>query len=259
MAGIKYSVGYITDCGNVRMQNQDSVLIKKGSLVRDEFLLAAVADGMGGLEKGELASSEMISSLNEWWTGTLAGLLQNYVGMQAVSDSLSYAIEEGNRRVQELARQNEIRTGTTLSLLFLYRNQYVLKHIGDSRVYRICKNRADQLTRDHTWCQREMDRGLMTEGEAKNHSMRHVLVNAIGSSQVLEIDSLFGQIRNKELLLVCSDGFYNCFSYADLVRLSEIKGDSQDKLNRAFTMVKNTEAEDNFSAVLIQRKGSAIF
>lgn len=252
MAGYQYHIGFITDCGNVRTQNQDSILIKKGRVGSEEFVMAAVADGMGGMESGELASRSIVAYLEGWWTKTLPCLMKERVSLEDIGDSLSYLIEDGNRHIRELAGKRGIKTGTTLSMVFLMENRFVLRHIGDSRIYLMENRRVRQLTKDHTWCQNEVDQGRMTQEESESHAMRHVLINALGGRDEVAIECLAGGLKSRAQLLLCSDGFYNYMPADSLAAFLCGKKTAQDRLNRAYEHIKETRADDNFSAVLIQ-------
>ncbi|MDO4324708.1 MAG: protein phosphatase 2C domain-containing protein [bacterium] len=254
MARYRYEVEMMTDCGNVRPYNQDSLLCRKGSLNGDDFFLLAVADGMGGMERGELASSEIMNVLDGWWKNSLKIVLENGVQIEEVSSSLSYAIEAGNRRIRELAETEGIHTGTTLSLIFLYKEQYLMKHIGDSRIYCLREHAAYQISEDHTWCQQEVEKGNLSREEAEHHTMKHVLTNAIGGRESLRIDTKVGEFRKKDRIVLCTDGFYNYVSNKEIVKLLGGKEKPKRKLQKAFMAVKETTASDNISVILIQRK-----
>lgn len=255
MARYHYDVSGLTDRGNVRTQNQDSLLIKKGRYGGDDFLLLAVADGMGGMERGELASGEMMRILDEWWRGSLKGLWKDGFLWKEADKGLTFVIEEGNRRICSMAADEGIRSGTTLSLLFFYRDRYLLKHVGDSRIYRIGKKQAVQISEDHTWCQQEIKKGFLTKKEAEMHNLRHVLVNALGAGQTVRIDTVLDRVHSGDCFLICSDGFYQYLSEAELVQLMGGWGTAKAKLSLAFQRVKESEADDNLTAILIQRKG----
>lgn len=254
MARYQYEVEMMTDCGNIRPYNQDSLLFRKGSLNGDEFFLLAVADGMGGMEKGEFASSEIMNVLDGWWKNSLKVVLENGFQIEEVSSSLSYAIEAGNRRIRELAEEEGIHTGTTLSLIFLYKEQYLIKHVGDSRIYCLRNHKAHQLSEDHTWCQQEIEKGNLSREEAEHHAMKHVLVNAIGGRESLRIDSKTGEFHKKDRIVLCTDGFYNYVSGEEMVKLLGGKGKPKRKLKKALMWIKKTTASDNISVILIQRK-----
>ena len=188
-----------TDAGQVREQNEDA-----WTAVPDSGLFA-VADGMGGHAAGEVASRLAVAALEE-----LAG------GHGAPPGSVSEArrllagsIREAGRRIREEGREHPGRRGmgTTLTaLVLLAGGRGVVAHVGDSRAYRLRGGRLERLTRDHTWVQDQVDRGALSESEARRHPASSVLTRALGTDAGVEPD--IGEIawERGDLYLLCSDG-----------------------------------------------------
>ncbi len=258
MARYEYDTGYVTDKGNVRRINQDSILVKKGKFDRKEFILAAVADGMGGMDRGELASSEIMRGLNQWWTQTLPNCF-NKTGreefMEQVSDSLSCAIEACNSRILMMAETDKIRTGSTLSVMFLYDGMFVMKQIGDSRIYLYEKDSSvRQLTRDQTWCQEEVEKGDLLPEEVRGHRMEHVLTNAVGHDYQLKVESAVGAMAGSMQIVLCSDGAYRFLDQESMRDILGLKKTCQEKAEEALRKIKRTKADDNCSIIFIRQE-----
>ena len=132
MCALRYEVGYVTHPGNRRPVNQDSLLIRRGSVDDREFLLLAVADGMGGMDQGEEASGLATRRLDQWWTEQLPSLVSPKLRWEAVEDSLRVVVESVNWTLYSAAQEGN-RSGTTLTLLFLFRGEYRIFQVGDSR------------------------------------------------------------------------------------------------------------------------------
>lgn len=243
MSAMKYDVASITHTGKVRRNNQDRVLALTGRLDGTGTALLAVADGMGGLACGERASALAVAALESWW--------QNRPGvqpLQQVSEDLDGAIYEAHRQIYYLAEQIGQQTGSTLSLVYFQGGEFLIKQIGDSRVYLVHDGQLRQLTTDQTWCNRMISTGELTPEEASRHRLRHALVNALGVSTELDIATRHGETRRGMACLVCSDGFYN---EAPLDRLTgDLEGVPPEKtLQRLLEAILEGTAGDNASAV----------
>ena len=254
----KYTIliGYASDTGNVRTQNQDSLLIKRGSIENDDFLLVAVADGMGGMQSGEVASQMIMAELNDWWQTVLSELVTPSLDMEKVSSSLSAVIATANEKIYETGQESGARMGTTLSLLFGFQKDYLFKHIGDSRIYHYRNRKLSQITKDHTWVQQEIDRGVLSFQDSQNHRMKHVLTKALGVEPSVQIDEGWGQMTNNSQFLLCSDGFYQYIQKDELGQFLERKLDVQEKINCMMEQIKSSTADDNATGALIHVKKS---
>lgn len=251
MKSYKYDIGFATDTGNIRRQNQDSLLVNKGSIGSDDFALLAVADGMGGLSMGGEASHIAILSLKGWWDSQLPRILNSSHDLDSIDSSLEVTIECINREILSMNGDGEKTSGTTLSLIYLYRNNYIIKHIGDSRIYLIDGKKIMQITKDHTWCAREVEKGNITPDEAENHKMRHVLLNALGTDETFSIQTQKGITKKRNKVLLCTDGFYNYISTNVILEYLFKKESPQIAIDLMMKYVKKTEASDNITAILL--------
>lgn len=197
---MRYEIAGISDKGNLRPDNQDSILM----CCEGDTALLAVADGMGGLACGKQASQLAVDVLRTAWPNILCA-----TDMDEASALLEDAIYEAHRQIFYLAENIGEQTGSTLSVLFLKGRMYRIKQIGDSRIYCVRHGAIEQLTMDQTWCNMMIRAGQMDEEQAAHHRMRHFLVNALGVSQELEIADEQGTVHGGECYLLCSDGFYN--------------------------------------------------
>lgn len=258
-----YYTGGVSDIGNIRKINQDSILIKHRKYQDKNYLLCAVADGMGGLSDGELASRCIIKELENWWEDTFQNLLCTQINLSDINSMLEFIIENANRKMNNIAKQKNEKLGTTLSVVFLYQDSYCYKHIGDSRIYQIRKRQIKQVTKDQTWCQQEVDKGNMSYHTMKTHKNRHILSNALGVQENFFVEEGKGILKKGELLLICSDGYYSYFEQLKILEqylkisffqklLNRI--DLQKKIEESIKQIKTYRAEDNLSAVVIWRR-----
>ncbi len=169
-------------------------------------LLAVICDGMGGLAKGEVASSAVIHAFKDWFNNELPRILTLEDPKDRIFSSWEKIVFSCNDKISAYGRSNGVSMGTTLIALLLIGDRRYIINIGDSRAYCISDSLA-QLTKDQTFVQREMDMGRMTYEEAKNSPQRNVLLQCIGASNFIEPDFFSGEVRPGEVYMLCSDGF----------------------------------------------------
>lgn len=250
MRVLRYEVGFVTHPGNQRPVNQDSLLIRRGSVDGREFLLLAVADGMGGMAQGEQASGLATQQLNQWWSQRLPELIAAKLDWSQLEASLRAEIDTINWTLYRCAQEG-VRAGTTLTALFVYRGEYRLFQVGDSRAYLLRGTARRQLTQDQTWCQQEIQAGRLTQTAAEEHPMRHVLVSALGITSEYTLECQAGKLGNEDALLLCSDGFYQEMP-EDWPDADVGKAPIQPLLDGACARILRGTAEDNLSAILVR-------
>lgn len=244
-----------TDIGISKDTNQDSVLIKHARADDKEVLLAVVCDGMGGLSKGELASATVIRAFAKWFDEELPFELEN-VDLQVIGAKWSLLLKELNAQILEYSKENSIEgVGTTFSGILFIDDQYVIGHVGDTRIYHIGSS-LTQLTTDQTFVAREISRGTMTLEQAKTDKRRNLLLQCIGASKVVEPQIICGKTE-KGAYMLCSDGFRHEITEAEIYEsLNPINLMNKDAMhNNAKYLIeqnKNREEKDNISVLLIK-------
>ena len=192
-----------TDIGMVREENQDALLIltpDDPELRRSKGDVVAVADGMGGLEGGQIASRIVVETLEEIYTASDGD----------VSEALVDGAHEANRRVHEFALGNgSLPMGSTLTALSLIGKQASIVQVGDSRAYRYRRGELRQITRDHSLLRELMDRGQVVDDFDSFQMHRNVLTRGLGLRSEVEVD-LFevSDVTDGDLFLVSSDGLH---------------------------------------------------
>lgn len=192
----------ITSAGRVKPVNQDSVYF---AVTPDkECGIFVVADGVGGLDSGEVASRTAVEETEKWWN-VFSAEVRN-VSTEATVDALSNLVFEINGKIQKINIENDKKSATTFSLLLIVGNRYFIAHVGDSRVYALDKSNDGSLellqaTRDHTkagW--REVN---------GRRFMQNMLTDGLGYKKSINCDCSFG-VLNEETggFLLCSDGVY---------------------------------------------------
>ncbi|MGK5500445.1 PP2C family protein-serine/threonine phosphatase [Streptomyces sp. URMC 125] len=168
--------------------------------------LLAIADGMGGQAAGEVASSEVISILVQ---------LDDDVPGSDLLTSLGAAVQRANEQLRVMVEEDPQLEGmgTTLTALLWTGRRLGLVHVGDSRAYLLRDGRLTQITQDHTWVQRLVDEGRITEEEATTHPQRSLLMRALGSGDRVEPDLSIREVRPGDRYLLCSDGLSGVVSH----------------------------------------------
>ncbi len=191
--------------GLIRDGNEDSGYVGPRLLV--------VADGMGGQAAGELASSVVVQTIAQ---------LDTPVMPQPPADpvrALAERINEAHERLHAIITENPQLEGmgTTLTAFLFSENHVAFAHIGDSRAYRLRAGRLEQLSADHTWVQRLVDEGRISEEEAGHHPQRSLLMRALdGRGQVADADLSLADVRPGDRLMLCSDGLSSFVSFDTL-------------------------------------------
>ena len=238
----------ITDIGKRRKLNQDYVYTSEmpvGHLAN----LFLVADGMGGHAAGETASRICIDTLSSI-------LLHSNEPVSA--GTLQSAFQQANTCVLKEASENESLSGmgATLVCAVLFPDEYLAANVGDSRAYYM-RDYMQQITKDQTYVQREMDLGHMTYEQARRDPQRNVLLQCIGASPIIEPDFYTGNVDPGSAFLLCSDGFRHTITQEEIYEyLNPLKlfneNTMQEGVNYLTELNKYRQETDNISAVLIR-------
>lgn len=252
---MRYIATADTDIGISKRTNQDSLLLKHASTDDCEVLMAVVCDGMGGLSKGELASATVIRAFDQWFNDELPFELEN-VDMQIIGAKWSLLLKELNAKILEYGKSlGGDGLGTTFSGILFIDDQYVIAHVGDSRIYQISSS-LTQLTTDQTFVAREISRGTMTPEQAKTDKRRNLLLQCVGASRTVEPQVICGKAE-KGAYMLCSDGFRHEITETEMYEsLNPINLMNKDAMHNnaryLIEQVKNREEKDNISVILIK-------
>ena len=244
-----------TDTGLVRPHNEDAVFA-------DPALgLAIVADGMGGYNAGEVASSMAVARLsgNLVVRDETGEPIHPHAGDRAaVHAHLLAEIDDANAEVHlaSVAQRELAGMGTTLVLAWFYDNHLVVAHIGDSRAYRLRGGRLERLTRDHSVLQEAIDSGIMHPDEARQARNRSLITRALGPLPAMAADLGDFAVARGDIYLLCSDGL------TDMVDDDEIRGtlrafgaDPEAAAAHLVEIANDAGGADNISAVVVAVRG----
>lgn len=246
-----------TDVGIKKATNQDSICLKIAETPVGKVVLAVICDGMGGLSKGELASTTVINAFSNWFEHKLPDQLVEEDFNRNIQSCWDQMLKEMNERIGAYGRKERIQLGTTVTALLLIDTKFMLiGHVGDSRVYRL-NDGIQVLTEDQTVVGRELKNGNITPEQAKVDPRRNVLLQCIGASKVVEPDYISDQPKIGEVYVLCSDGFRHMISEQEIYDAfsPEKMIDEKYMQEKAIEMVelnKQRQETDNISVVLIK-------
>lgn len=251
---MRYIATADTDIGISKDTNQDSVLIKHARVNNFEVLMAIVCDGMGGLAKGEVASATAIREFSDWFDHELPFELEN-VDMNVIGEKWSFMLKDLNLKILEYGNSIGISLGTTFSGILFIDEQYVIVHVGDTRVYQIGSS-LHQLTIDQTFVAREISRGTMTAEQARTDKRRNLLLQCVGASKSVVPQIICGSAE-KGAYMLCSDGFRHEITESEMYEsLNPInfvnKSAMHSNARYLIEQVKARRERDNISVVLIK-------
>ena len=247
------NIGFGTDKGNVRHENQDSLYVNLGKIGKHHYCLIAVADGMGGSGDGKFASSLVVGALDAWWRNVLPEMLSTTPDLFLIRDSLKSALVEANKTLWNQCQARCPGSGSTVSAAFVFDCHLIYVHVGDSRIYLTDSNSMLQITKDHTWCQQEIEAGNLSPEEAALHPKRHVLANVVGVTENVAVESGYVLLEMHNKIVICSDGLYGFLTNEEIFKLLKNEKNIQKAVSKILKNTLKTAARDNVSVILLSQ------
>jgi PPM family protein phosphatase len=213
--------------------------------------LFIVADGMGGHQYGEVASSTAVRTLAGYLLKQFHSSLVNpsTIMEESIRDVMRSAIGEAQRAVTQTAPGS----GTTLTAAIVLGQQMTIGHVGDSRAYAIHPNGGGEiLTRDHSLVKRLEELGQISSEEAAIHPQRNVLYRALGQGEILEPDIFSVPFPLTGYLLLCSDGLWSVLSDNNLFHLVSSAQDLQTACQSLVAAANEAGGPDNISVIMVK-------
>lgn len=231
----------MTDVGNIRKNNEDVFHINEA----DRYCL--VADGMGGAAAGEVASGIFADTAEMVFSGHDGKSVQNTINRVKATFKLA------NDKILEYAKQNpgSHGMGCTAELMAFSENHFIIGHVGDSRTYRLKDRSLRRLTKDHSLVQDQLDNGLITPEEAQHHSMRNVILRAVGVNRMMLLDILNGDVSSGDLFILCSDGLTDMIEENAIERVLSENIRLEEKAGSLVKMAKDAGGKDNVTVLLV--------
>jgi serine/threonine protein phosphatase PrpC len=234
-------VAAATHIGPVRTENQDAFAATR---LRDgRGIGVLVADGMGGMAGGgEAARAAAPAAIAVLAAGA------------ADRDTVLAAVLAANRAVAELRTSIGGQPGTTLTVAAVDGRHVAIGHAGDSRAYLVRAGRAAALTTDHSWVGEQVTAGALPPGSERRHPRRNVITRAVLGGE-LEPEVLAVDLEDGDVLMLCSDGFWEPLSDADIAVLLETPGPLTAVVERAAGAALDAGATDNVTLLALRAAG----
>jgi serine/threonine protein phosphatase PrpC len=240
----------LSDTGRVRPENEDyagSYVPPASEDARSRGWLFALADGVGGHEKGEVASRTAIEAI-------LSGFEQSNRG-EPLSTLLPRLVQNANAKVFEAAAEAGLAgsgMATTLVACALRYDRAAIAHVGDSRCYLIRNNEASILTRDHTVANEHARLGFLSEEEALESDTRHILSRSLGTALVANVETSDHQILAGDVLLLCSDGLHGCVKPHEIATALYSQPDLKIVARKLVALANERDGSDNVTVQLVR-------
>jgi serine/threonine protein phosphatase PrpC len=252
---MKYLWTALTDIGG-RKTNQDSLLVKRAICNDRQILLTVLCDGMGGFQKGEVASASLIRAFSRWFESEFREMTESGFQEQPMLLSLDSLIRTMNRKIMEYGRNQGIKLGTTLTAMIFVDETYYIAHVGDSRVYELT-DRTYQLTKDQTLVQREVDQKILTPEQALNDPRRSILLQCVGAAEEIEPVYVKGTICKDAVYILCCDGFRHVINTREIYQIlnpEEIISEEvlEQRCRQLIDLNKARGEQDNISVIAIR-------
>ena len=236
-----------------RLQNEDNYGIKQQKISdRETILLAAIADGMGGMSQGELASQLAIKTVLE-----TPIFFQNQT-IEQYQEWLENLFIQANETVSNQLKDG----GTTLSVIFAISQQLIISHVGDSRIYLLRQGQIKQLSQDHSLVAMLVASEQITEAESLDHPDRNILTKSIGTKRRLSdgyvqdlkqtTPELSMKLEHEDIILLCSDGVWDLVPKNEIAEIFTPDQNLQKSVDLTINKVLERGASDNATLLALQ-------
>jgi protein phosphatase len=249
--------GIMSIKGKVRQKDEDSAMCMINvhginGCVENTVSVAAVADGMGGGEKGEIASKIAVNTLIKNLTSSI---LEKELSKSVIIDLLTTSVREANQAIMEYAKENNLSSiGTTLTAALMESDQVYVVNIGDSRTYLISKDgRIKKKTKDHSYVQQLVDNGLLKEIDVKKHPQRNIVTKILNGGGDAEPDIYQWQIFRNDYVLLCCDGLWEPLTDEIIGKTISSGGSPQETVKTMVEAADEIDGSDNITAIILRK------
>ena len=250
--GTVLEVATATDPGMVRSHNEDSI----GTDI--DIGLAVLADGMGGYNAGEVASGIAVAMLTTEMRQALEDHAPHEVDGSGEPLAEKFVREnsaKGNAAIYQTAKSQPqyAGMGTTLVVCLFYDNRMTVGHIGDSRLYRLRQDTLEQVTRDHSLLQEQIDSGMVTKEQARYSQNKNLVTRAVGIDPDVETEIHTYNVEPGDIYLLCSDGLSDMVQDEDIhSTLSTLQSNLPLAATQLVQLANDSGGRDNISVILVR-------
>ena len=248
---MNYMFCSLTHAGRSRSNNEDSVTFD------DATGVGVLADGMGGYNAGEVASSMATSLIKTELTLWLSGTGGEHASSREVRRALENSVDSANHSIYTAARANPAYSGmgTTLVVGVFHGEKLVLGHVGDSRCYRLRGDQFLQVTKDHSLLQEQMDAGMLTPAQAALSPLKNLVTRAMGvEDEVMpEVNEL--HVETGDIYLMCTDGLSDMIDDAAIAGILKNASPLTQMADELVALANKNGGRDNITVLLTQAVG----
>ena len=236
-----------TDTGLTRHNNEDALAFDRASG------LCILADGMGGYNAGEIASGMAVafvkSEMSRWLSQ--AG---RHASAREVRRAMEICVENANHSIFNAANSTPQYTGmgTTLVVCVFQGDRLLLGHIGDSRCYRLRGSQFQQITKDHSLLQEQIDAGWITPEQALTSPNKNLVTRALGVEDTVLVEINEYRVESDDIYVMCSDGLSDMVNDAAIAQIMLARSALNDKANELISLANRAGGRDNISVILAQ-------
>ena len=246
---MEFDYSSLSDVGRQRANNEDAVLIDA------EHGIVVLADGMGGYNAGEVASAlavDLIARELRRWLQTSA----HRASLRDLRRAMEICVDLANREIFEAAHTHAAYAGmgTTLVMAVLREDRLLVGHVGDSRLYRWRAGQLEQVTRDHSLLQEQLDIGLITPEEAEHSGNRNLVTRALGVEDTVLLDVRELTVQAGDAFLLCSDGLNDMLADADIVGILSAGLSLEASATRLVGEANERGGRDNVTVALMRTR-----
>ena len=240
----------ITDRGTVRSENQDSFVLEY--LRRRDCHAAVLCDGMGGANAGSIASTLASKTYMSY-------LVEHLMASRAKSPDVHLHMVNACRKANDIVysyscfNPDYAGMGTTLVAATVMGSQAVIANVGDSRAYHISHHKITQITKDHSYVQTLVDKGIITPEKAKHHPKKNILMQALGAEDGVQCDTFALRLGIGDRLILCSDGLSNCVDDTVILSTAEKYRKPEILSQKLIELALEAGAKDNVTVVTMSR------
>jgi PPM family protein phosphatase len=235
----------LSDVGRVRLGNEDylgHVAPDTSEQARNHGWLFALADGVGGQEKGEVASRTAVETVLEGFREAARG--------SPLNSLLQSLVRKANTRVLDAGMSSGM--ATTLVACALRYDRAVIAHVGDSRCYLVRQKAAVMLTRDHTIANEHARLGLMSSEDVAEAETRHILSRSLGTELSVSVEVSDHQVLPGDVFLLCSDGLHGALSSQEIAAIVSETSDVELAARRLVALANEKDGSDNVTAQVVR-------
>jgi serine/threonine protein phosphatase PrpC len=237
-----------TDVGRVRSHNEDSISADP------DIGVATLADGMGGYNAGEVASGIAVAMIPAEMRKLCAEKSLDQLPDSEIEQRVAEQARKVNTAIYNAAQKESqyAGMGTTLVVACWHHNKVTVGHLGDSRMYRVRGAKIEALTKDHSWVQEQIDKGLMTYEESRASKKKNLVTRACGIDPNVVPEVHTHDVEQGDIYILCSDGLYDMVPDDEIhLTLTSLKSNLTLAAQQLVQQANDNGGRDNISVILV--------